>query len=103
MVGRGVGELRGRDRHLERHPGHFPHRGELHLVAPDVQCGGLRAVEVDASGTLSGSLTLQGSQTGTLPFTGTVVGKTITMHFSGTTQEGSNSCTATGDLTATRP
>ena len=58
---------------------------------------------VDASGNLSGSLTLQGSQTGTLSFTGTVAGKTITLHFSGTTHEGSNSCTATGDLTATRP
>jgi hypothetical protein len=60
---------------------------------------------VDAAGQLSGTLTLvpPSTLTGTFAFTGTLVGNTVTIAFSGQSVEGADRCTVTGALTATRP
>jgi hypothetical protein len=56
-----------------------------------------------ASGSnLSGAFTFPGPMTGTIGFTGALSGNTLTLSFSGTTHEGSNSCRLTGSLSMTR-
>jgi hypothetical protein len=59
----------------------------------------------DAAGQVSGTLTFvaPSTLTGTLTFSGTLVGKTLAVTFSGQTYEGANQCSVTGSFTGTRP
>ena len=59
---------------------------------------------VTGAGQVSGTLTMTSSlgMSATLTFSGTLVGNTITITFSGQSHEGSNSCNLTGSFTGTR-
>jgi hypothetical protein len=59
----------------------------------------------NAAGQVSGALTFvaPSTLTGTLPFSGALVGKTLAVTFSGQTYDGPNQCAVTGTFTGTRP
>jgi hypothetical protein len=60
---------------------------------------------VTAAGQVSGTLDVMASlgSTGTLPFTGTVVGRALSISFAGQTHEEGVTCNLSGSLTGTRP
>jgi hypothetical protein len=58
---------------------------------------------VNPAGQFSGTLTVFGGMGGTVGMSGTLVGTTLTVSFTGQVREGSNTCNLTGAFTGTRP